>query len=263
MAPACHSGAMDAILTADGLTKRYGDTLAVDGIDLVVHSGERVALLGPNGAGKTTTLMMVLGVIWPDFGSIEIAGHRLPGGRSDAMLEVGFSAGYMPLAERLRVREFLRMYADLCGVDDHAARIDAGLKRFRVPDLAEAMGTELSSGQRTLIGIVKATLHHPRLLVLDEPTASLDPDVALRVRTGLKELCREEGTALLITSHNMVEIERLCERVVFLSAGKVIANDSPEAVASLFGREDLEGVFLHLAGQERLEPRPQETDRPA
>lgn len=254
---------MDSVLVADDLTKRYTDTLAVDGVDLIVRAGERVALLGPNGAGKTTTLMMVLGVIWPDSGSIEIAGHCLPGGRSDAMREVGFSAGYMPLAERLRVREFLRMYADLCGVQDPAARIEAGLERFRVPDLGETMGTELSSGQRTLIGIVKATLHRPRLLVLDEPTASLDPDVALRVRTGLQELCREEGTALLITSHNMIEIERLCERVVFLSAGKVIANDTPEAVAALFGRQDLEGVFLHLAGQDREEPRPQETDRPA
>jgi ABC-2 type transport system ATP-binding protein len=254
---------MAAVLVARDLSKRYGDTVAVDGVDLVVRPGERVALLGPNGAGKTTTLMMVLGVIWPDAGSIEIAGHRLPAGRSEAMQEVGFSAGYMPLAERLRVSEFLRMYADLSGVEDPADRIEAGLRRFRVPDLADSMGTELSSGQRTLIGIVKATLHRPRLLVLDEPTASLDPDVALRVRSGLQDLCREEGTALLITSHNMLEIERLCERVVFLSAGRVIANDTAEAVATLFGREDLEGVFLHLAGHDREEPRPQETDRPA
>jgi ABC-2 type transport system ATP-binding protein len=125
------------------------------------------------------------------------------------------------------------------------------------------MGTELSSGQRTLVGIIKATLHHPRLLILDEPTASLDPDVALRVRNGLMELCREQGTALLITSHNMVEIQRLCDRVVFLSAGRIIADDEPDAVAERFGRADLEGVFLHLADGGHEEPRRQETDRPA
>ena len=254
---------MEPVLKAHGLVKSYAGTLAVDGVDLVVRPGERVALLGPNGAGKTTTLMMILGVISPDAGWVEIAGHRLPEGRSQGLCQVGFSAGYMPLAERLRVNEFLRMYGDLYGVRDTAARIEAGLERFRVAHLANAMGTHLSSGQRTLIGIVKAILHRPRLLILDEPTASLDPDVALRVRTGLQELCRDEGTALLITSHNMIEIERLCERVIFLSDGRIIADDTPEVVAARFGRDDLEGVFLHLAGVEQNAPRPQETDRPA
>ena len=109
------------------------------------------------------------------------------------------------------------------------------------------MGTELSSGQKTLLGIVKATLHRPSLLVLDEPTASLDPDVALRVRTGLHELCADQGTALLVTSHNMVEVERLCERVVFLSKGRVVADGTPAETARRFGRDGLEDVFLHLA----------------
>ncbi|MBA3291910.1 MAG: ABC transporter ATP-binding protein [Actinobacteria bacterium] len=254
---------MDQVLRAHGLTKDYKRTRAVDGIDVDVSAGERVGLLGPNGAGKTTTLMMLLGAISPDAGSIEICGHRLPGGRSEAMMRVGFAAGYMPLAERLRVREFLQMFGELYGVHQIEERIDAGLRRFRIPQLADAMGTELSSGQRTLVGIVKATLHRPRLLVLDEPTASLDPDVALRVRTGLRELCESEGTALLITSHNMVEIERLCERVVFLSRGKVIANDTPSAIATQFESDDLEAVFLHLAGvgTEPDEQRSQETDR--
>lgn len=254
---------MQAVLQARGLVKRYKDKLAVDGVDLDVRPGERVALLGPNGAGKTTTLMMLLGVISPDSGWVEVAGHRFPQGRSEGLEQVGFSAGYMPLAERLRVREFLRLYAELYGVKDTDERIRAGLERFRISELSEVMGTELSSGQRTLVGIVKATLHNPRLLILDEPTASLDPDVALRVRDGLQELCRDHGTALLITSHNMVEIERLCERVVFLSRGRIIADDTPGAVAKRFGRADLEGVFLHLAGGGHQEPRPQETDRPA
>lgn len=259
---------MAHVLRARGLVKDYKRTRAVDGTDIEVLEGERVGLLGPNGAGKTTTLMMLLGAISPEEGSIEICGHRLPGGRSEAMQRVGFSAGYMPLAERLRVREFLRMYGELYGVVDVEDRIEAGLERFRIPQLAEAMGTQLSSGQRTLVGIVKATLHRPRLLVLDEPTASLDPDVALRVRTGLRDLCQSEGTALLITSHNMVEIERLCERVIFLSRGQVIANDAPRAIASQFQSDDLEGVFLHLAQigsdqPERAERRAQETDHSA
>jgi ABC-2 type transport system ATP-binding protein len=235
------------VLRARGLVKRYKRILAVAGIDLTVGGGEKVALLGPNGAGKTTTLLMLLGVVTPDAGSVEIAGYRLPRQRSQAAGHVGFAAGYLPLPERLRVREFLMMFGHLYGLRDPHPEVEAGLERFGITGLADAMGNELSSGQRTLVGILKATLHHPTLLVLDEPTASLDPDVALKVRNGLTRLCAEDGTALLVTSHNMVEVERLCERVVFVSAGQVVADGKPAEVAARFGREDLEGVFLHLA----------------
>lgn len=237
----------DVVLEARGLVKDYRRARAVDGVDLVVHAGERVALLGPNGAGKTTTLLMVLGVVSPDEGWVEIGSRRLDRNRGRAAEEVGFAAGYLPLAERLRVREYLTLYGRLYGLADPAPQIRTGLERFRVSHLADAMGTELSSGQRTLIGIVRATLHKPRLLVLDEPTASLDPDVALRVRTGLRAISEEEGTALLVTSHDMAEVERLCERVVFLSAGRVVADGAPEEIARTYGHGDLEGVFLHLA----------------
>jgi len=252
---------MNEVLRAQRLVKRFGTVVAVDGIDLSVRAGERVALLGPNGAGKTTTLFMLLGVVTPDEGWVEIAGHRLPRGRSEAMTEVGFSAGYMPLAERLRVREFLHLYGQLQGLRDPSDRIEAGLERFGITHLAGVMSNRLSSGQRTLVGIVKATLHNPRLLVLDEPTASLDPDVALRVRTGLQELCRDDGTTLLLTSHNMLEIERLCERVVFLAAGRIVADDSPVGVAARFGHGDLEGVFLHLANAAGNGPGVEQDDR--
>jgi ABC-2 type transport system ATP-binding protein len=237
------------ILSARALVKQYKRVRAVDGIDLDVGAGERVALLGPNGAGKTTTLMMLLGVITPDSGHVEIAGHRLPQERSRAMEHVGFAAGYLPLPERLRVEEFLTMFGKLYGIADPRPQVELGLERFSVTNLAKAMGNELSSGQRTLVGIIKATLHRPRLLVLDEPTASLDPDVALRVREGLERLCAEDGTALLVTSHNMVEVERLSERVVFVSNGKVVADGTAADVAAHFGRADLEGVFLHLASE--------------
>ena len=238
---------MDVALRAAGLVKDYRRGRAVDGVDLAVARGERVALLGPNGAGKTTTLLMCLGAVRPDVGTVEILGHRLPRDRTRAMTRVGFAAGYLPLPSSVRVMEYLRMFGRLYGLrrPDGVAR--EGLDRFGIAHLARAMGTELSSGQKTLVGIVKATLHRPSLLVLDEPTASLDPDVALRVRTGLHELCAEQGTALLVTSHNMVEVERLCERVVFLSKGRVVADGTPTETARRFGHDGLEGVFLHLA----------------
>jgi ABC-2 type transport system ATP-binding protein len=241
---------MGAVLEAEGLEKSFGRVQAVDGVDLRVQAGERVALLGPNGAGKTTTLLMLLGAITPDRGTIDLVGHRLPGGRSAAMGDVGFIAGYLPLPERLRVREALSVFAGLYGLRRKAgdAAVDAGLERFGVTHLADRMCMELSSGQRTLVGIVKAALHQPALLVLDEPTASLDPDVANRVRAALLDIAATDGTALLVTSHNMLEVERMCERVIFLAAGKVVADGSPAEVAERFGHGDLEGVFLHLAG---------------
>jgi ABC-2 type transport system ATP-binding protein len=244
-------GAEAPVLCARGLVKQYKRVRAVDGVDVDVAAGERVALLGPNGAGKTTTLMMLLGVVTPDAGTVDVCGHRLPHHRSEAMEHVGFAAGYLPLPERLRVREFLHMFGELYGIADPATVVEQGLARFDITHLAAAMGNELSSGQRTLVGIVKATLHRPRLLVLDEPTASLDPDVARRVRTGLERLCEDEATALLVTSHNMVEVERLCERVVFVSGGHVVANGTPADVAAAFDRADLEEVFLHLSEQRK------------
>jgi ABC-2 type transport system ATP-binding protein len=187
-------------------------------------------------------------VVTPDAGTVEILGHRLPSERTAAMAKVGFVAGYLPLPDRMRVIEYLRMFARLYGLRRPDAAAHGWLEHFGVPELARAMGTELSSGQKTLIGIVKASLHTPRLMVLDEPTASLDPDVAQRVRTGLRRLSAEYATALLVTSHNMVEVERLCERVVFLSAGHVVADGTAAEVAQRFGGDDLEDVFLQLAG---------------
>jgi ABC-2 type transport system ATP-binding protein len=251
----------ETVLEARGLVKDYKRARAVDGVDLLVHTGERVGLLGPNGAGKTTTLLMVLGVITPDTGSIEVCGLRMDRDRSRAAAQIGFAAGYLPLAERLRVREYLQLYGRLYGIADPNPQIDAGLERFRIPHLGDAMGTELSSGQRTLVGIVRATLHRPRLLVLDEPTASLDPDVAARVRTGLAELSDEDGCSLLITSHDMGEVERVCDRVVFLSHGRIVADGTPDEIAQQYGHGDLEGVFLQLAERHELNAS-QQTDHP-
>jgi ABC-2 type transport system ATP-binding protein len=246
---------MGRILEARGLRKSFKGVEAVRGVDLDVGAGERVGLLGPNGAGKTTTLLMLLGAITPDAGTIAIGAHTLPRGRSAAMAEVGFAAGYLPLPDRLRVTEVLDLFARLYGLRDPAPAIDRALNRFGVDHLSDRMCVELSSGQRTLVGIAKAVLHQPRLLVLDEPTASLDPDVALRVRRGLGTLADEEGTALLVTSHDMVEVERLCERVVFVAAGRVVADGTPAEIADAFGHGSLEDVFLELAESHRAEGR--------
>lgn len=240
---------MGPVLEASGLAKSFKATAAVRGIDLRVDAGERVGLLGPNGAGKTTTLLMLLGAITPDAGSITIAGYRLPKQRSKAMGQVGFAAGYLPLPDRLKVREAMSVFAGLYGVDDEATAVAAALERFHIGHLADRLCMNLSSGQRTLVGIAKATMHRPSLLVLDEPTASLDPDVAQRVRTVLLEVCRNEGTALLVTSHDMREVEQLCERVVFLARGTVVANGTPAQISASYGLDDLEAVFLTLAGE--------------
>jgi len=251
---------VEPVLEARHLVKNYRRTRAVDGIDVVVGAGERVALLGPNGAGKTTTLLMILGVVQPDAGTISICGIDLARDRSRAAECVGFAAGYLPLTERMRVREYLHLYGQLYGLVDPGPRIDEGLERFRIAHLADAMGTELSSGQRTLIGIVRSTLHRPRLLVLDEPTASLDPDVALRVRDGLVDIAANDGTALLMTSHDMTDVEHVCERVLFVSAGRIVADGTPASIASAYGHGNLEGVFLHLA--DRGSNTSQQSDHP-
>jgi ABC-2 type transport system ATP-binding protein len=190
-----------------------------------------------------------------------VCGFELAHARSQAAECVGFAAGYLPLTERMRVREYLELYGRLYGLADPQPRIQEGLDRFRISHLAGAMGTELSSGQRTLIGIVRSTLHQPRLLILDEPTASLDPDVALRVRQGLIDVAKNEGTALLMTSHDMTDVEHVCERVLFLSQGRVVADGTPASIAASYGRGDLEGVFLHLAGDHEVSAA-QQTDRP-
>src|SRR5262245_5639390 len=175
---------MSYVLEARALRKRFTDIEAVDGIDVTVAPGERVGLLGPNGAGKTTTLLMLLGAILPDEGTITVAGHELPRHRTRAMESIGFAAGYLPMPDRLKVREALGVFAGGYGVRDHRQAVNDTLERFEITHLGNRMCSSLSSGQRTLVGIVKATLHRPQLLVLDEPTASLDPDIALKVRSG-------------------------------------------------------------------------------
>lgn len=239
------------VVAARDLYKAFKGVTAVDHLDLTVGAGERLGLLGPNGAGKTTTLLMLLGAIGPDSGTIDIVGQRLPHGRSKAMERVGFVAGYLPLPENLTVREALSLFAGFAGLKKPEAIIEEAIAVFDLGDLAEKRNQELSSGQRTLVSIVKAVLHRPAVLVLDEPTASLDPDMAARVRHALLEIHRRDGSALLVTSHNMREVEALCERVVLMSLGRIVADGSPAEIATQFDVEDLESAFLAVAAELR------------
>ncbi len=245
------SSTVTALLEATGLRKAFGDLQAVDGVTLHVHARERVAIVGPNGAGKTTTLLMVLGAIDPDEGTVHIAGHPLPVERHLAMRSVGFAAGYLPLPDRLKVTEALRFFADLSEVAEPEQAVDDVIRELDIDHLRGKLCMHLSSGQRTLVGIAKATLHRPRLLVLDEPTASLDPDIAFRVRDRLAQINEQHHTALLLTSHDMREVETLTERVVFLRGGKVIADGPPNQVAADGGHASLEALFLAEAARHR------------
>jgi len=242
-----------SILRADGLRKRFGDKQAVDGVSLRIEPGERVGIVGPNGAGKTTTLLMLLGAIEPDEGTIELVGHALPAGRSPAMARVGFAAGYLPLPNRLTVAETLELFGTLAGLDDPSRAAAEVLAELQIPHLAGQRVESLSSGQGTLVGFAKAVVHRPALVVLDEPTASLDPDVAMRVRDRLQRLNAEHDTTLLLTSHDMREVEELTTRVVFLRGGRVIADGPPEQVVADAGHPDLETMFLAEAARLRSE----------
>jgi len=238
---------MSDVLRALGLRKTFKNVEAVQGIDVVVRAGERVGLLGPNGAGKTTTLLMVLGAILPDHGTIEIAGHSLPRHRSKAMANVGFVAGYLPLPDRLKVREALGVFAGWYGMRNEKQLVADGLERFGIGHLGDRLCSALSSGQRTLVGIVKATLHEPPLLVLDEPTSGMDPIQVKQLRSHLTAAARDR--AILVSSHAVADLEALASRVAVLRAGELIALATPRALCAQTGAAKLEDAVIALLGE--------------
>jgi ABC-2 type transport system ATP-binding protein len=236
-------------IEASGLTKSFRRVRAVDGVDLLVEEGEVVAVLGPNGAGKTTTLMMLLGIVEPDGGRIDLLGHRLPGGRRAALQESNFTASYVGMPDQIRIREILGVFADLYGAPP--GRVDELVDLFGLGPLLRRFTSQISSGQRTLVGLAKALLNRPKLLILDEPTASLDPEIGARVREILLDVHAREGVTVLVTSHNMRDIERLCRRVVFLAGGRIVADGTAEEIAERYGAADLEASFLEIAAETR------------
>jgi ABC-2 type transport system ATP-binding protein len=237
--------AIDAV----GLSKTFRTTRAVDAVDLRVERGDIVGLLGPNGAGKTTTIMMLLGITEPDAGEVRLLGHPLPRERTQALERTNFTASYVGMPDRMRVIEILDVFAGIYRAP--RGRIDEVIELFGLGELRKRTITQLSSGQRTLLGLAKAMLNRPELLFLDEPTASLDPEVAQRIREILLAVHRERPFTLLITSHNMSDVERLCRRVVFLAGGRVVADGSPAEIIQRYGAEDLEGTFLSIASEAR------------
>jgi ABC-2 type transport system ATP-binding protein len=236
-----------AILEARGLVKRFGPVTAVDHVSFEVGEGQVIGLLGPNGAGKTTTLHMLLGLVTPDGGSVRLFGEDLAHNRLRALSQVNFAAGYVHLPGALTVEESLIVFARMYAVRRPRQRVNQLVELLDLGELRKRRIRHLSSGQQTRVQIAKALVNEPVLLVLDEPTASLDPDAGDRVRQLLLRLARETGRAMLITSHNMREVERMCDLIHFMAAGRIVATGSAAELASTYGVDDLEAVFLRVA----------------
>jgi ABC-2 type transport system ATP-binding protein len=238
---------MRIVLEAEGLAKRYGEVLAVDGVSFSLAAGRTLGLLGGNGAGKTTTIAMLLGLVIPDAGRITVLGHNMARDRFAALARMNFSSPYVSLPHRLSVRESLRVYGHLYGVAGLEARIARLAEELDLVALLDRPAGELSAGQKTRAALAKALINTPEVLLLDEPTASLDPDTADRMRAWLEAYRAETGAALVLASHNMAEVERLCDEVLMLKRGRVVARGAPAALIARYGREDLEQVFLDIA----------------
>jgi len=236
-----------SIIAVQHLTKRFGSLEVVSELTFTVAPGEIVGFLGPNGAGKTTTLGMLLGLLLPTRGRVQILGYPMPRERQRILARVNFTSPYVTLPGNLTVRENLTVFAHLYGVRNSRARIDALLERFGLAGFRDQRTARLSSGEGTRLGLVKALLNDPEVLFLDEPTASLDPDSAERVREVLKEFRRERALTIFYTSHNMQEVERLSDRILFLHEGRLIAEGPPADVLRRFSQDTLEHMFLDLA----------------
>lgn len=241
---------MDAI-AVNGLTKLYGTTLAVDGVGFTVAPGETVGLLGGNGAGKTTTLSMLLGLLIPTAGTIQMLGHDMATDRFAALARMNFSSPYIALPHRLTVAENLRIYAHLYDVPAPERRIRALADELDLTGLLDRPAGELSAGQKTRVALAKSLINRPDVLLLDEPTASLDPDTGDLVRTWLERYRAETGCTILLASHNMAEVERLCGHVLVMKQGRIVDRGSPSALLDRYGRGDLEEVFLDIARDRR------------
>jgi len=237
----------EAAIRARGLTKRYGDILAVDAIDLDVPRGEIVGLLGGNGAGKTTTIAMLLGLLIPSAGTITVLGEDMLRHRYRVLGRMNFSSPYIDLPKRLTVRENLTVYAELYGLRNSRARVEQVAGEIGIADFLGRRTGELSSGQRTRVALAKSLINAPELLLLDEPTASLDPDTADWVRHYLLGYAKNTGASILVASHNMLEVERLCSQTIMMKQGRIVDRGPPAALIARYGRQTLEEVFLDIA----------------
>jgi ABC-2 type transport system ATP-binding protein len=239
--------ARDPVLRVQNLRKHYGQIQAVKGISFHVCPGEIVGLLGINGAGKTTTISMILGVLEPTAGSIHIGDTDLLRHRSRALACTNFAAVYAPLPGNLTVYQNLRVFALLYGVRDFSARLHEVLDAFDLHQFRNTKCGVLSSGEQTRVGLAKAMLNRPSVLLLDEPTASIDPASARDIRSTIRAFAARTRTGVLWTSHNMYEVEEVCSRVMFLSQGEIILEGDPRALPAQYGKSTLEELFISVA----------------
>ncbi|MFL6351688.1 MAG: ABC transporter ATP-binding protein [Bryobacteraceae bacterium] len=239
---------MGFVLSVTELCKTYGrESAAVDRISFSVDSGKIVGLLGPNGAGKTTTISMILGVLEPTSGSVSIDGLPLRTRRTTALGRTNFAAVYAPLPGNLTVVQNLRFFGLVYNVTKLNERIEALLQQYDLVRFRDTKTGVLSSGEQTRVTLAKAMLNHPRLLLLDEPTASLDPSTASDIRGRIRDLVRNDDAGVLWTSHNMYEVEEVCDRVLFLSRGRILLEGNPRTLPAQHGKETLEELFITVA----------------
>lgn len=239
------------VIRVQNLTKRYGEVLAVDDISFSAHPGETVGLLGGNGAGKSTTIAMLLGLLIPTAGTIHMLGFDMAKDRFSALARMNFSSPYVSLPNRLTVGQNLRVYGHLYGVRKLDRRIKELAGELELSELLGRSAGQLSAGQKTRVALAKALINRPEVLLLDEPTASLDPDTGDWVRTWLERYRTETGCTILLASHNMAEVERLCSHILMLKRGRVVDRGSPAELLDRYGRDDMEDVFLDIARNRR------------
>ena len=243
----CPPKFVDAVLTVESLSKKYGATTAVDGVSFHVARNEIVGLVGPNGAGKTTTINMVLGILEPGGGSIHIEGIDVASHRSKALQCTNFAAVYAPLPGNLTVYQNLRVFGLIYAVRQLKDRIEELLKEFDLERFRNTKAGVLSSGEQTRLCLAKAMLNEPHLLLLDEPTASLDPATAQDIRAQIRGFANRRHCGVLWTSHNMYEVEDVCDRVLLLSRGKILLEGDPKTLPREHGKETLEELFIAVA----------------
>lgn len=235
------------VLSVQSLSKTYADIRAVDDVSFSVARGEIVGLLGPNGAGKTTTINMILSVLAPTSGNIVIDGHDVTKQRSQALSRTNFAAVYAPLPGNLTVLQNLRVFGLLYSVKNLKERIAELITLFNLEHLKNTKCGVLSSGEQTRVCLAKALLNKPSLLLLDEPTASLDPATAQDIRATIRRIADQNNCGILWTSHNMYEVEQVCDRVLFLSKGKVLLEGNPKLLPEQHGKATLEELFIAVA----------------
>ena len=237
------------VLSVHDLRKQYGATVAVDGVSFEVTRNEIVGLLGPNGAGKTTTINMILGVLEPTSGTILVEGLDIASHRSEVLERTNFAAVYAPLPGNLTVFQNLRFFGLIYGVTDLSARIETLLEQYDLLTFRDTKCGVLSSGEQTRVSLAKALLNRPALLLLDEPTASLDPAIAREIRIKIREYAASGDVGVLWTSHNMYEVEDVCDRVLFLSHGRILLQGDPRTLPATHGKDSLEELFITVANE--------------